>query len=162
MRTDAARFFPDQLGDPLAQDRFGSRRGSGGAGRKPGILVVDDDDLLRDLLKTALRNGGFAVWSAGSGTEALRLYRRHRGAIELVLLDVRMPQLDGPETLARLRQVNPEVRCCFITGDSGAYSEAALLQRGALAVLRKPFRLSELIAMVERLTAKGAAIPQGS
>jgi DNA-binding response OmpR family regulator len=123
---------------------------------------VDDEDLLRDLLKTALHNHGFAVWSAGSGAEALRLHMRHRAAIDLVLLDVRMPELDGPETLAHLRRVNPEVRCCFITGDSGAYSETALLERGALAVLRKPFRLSELIAVVERLTAKGAAISQDS
>src|SRR5262249_17036641 len=146
----------------LAEDRFGSRRGSGGAARKPGILVVGGDDLLRDLLKTALRNHGFAGWSTGSGTGGTPLDRRHRGANDPVLLDVPMPPLDGPGTLAQLGQVNPEVRCCFITGDSGAYSEAALLQRGALAVLRKPFRLSELIAMVERLTTKGAAIPQGS
>jgi CheY-like chemotaxis protein len=161
MRMDAARFTVDPLGDARAHPFTGSYPGER-VSSKAGILIVDDEDLLRDLLKAALHNAGFAVWSARAGAEALRLYQRHRKTIDLVLLDVRMPQLDGPETLARLRQINPTVRCCFVTGDSGAYSEEELLQRGALCVVRKPFRLGELIAMLERLTAKGAAITRGT
>ena len=61
-------------------------------------------------------------------------------------LDVRMPDQDGPAILHALRQINPAVRCCFMTGDSGDYSQAELLATGALDVLPKPFHSLEEIA----------------
>src|SRR6266511_1810436 len=78
--------------------------------RHPGVLVVDDDALLRTLLYEVLRQEGFAVWTAANGFEALTLYDLQRGAIDLVLLDVNMPGRDGPETLAALRRRGPVYR----------------------------------------------------
>jgi CheY-like chemotaxis protein len=94
--------------------------------RPCGILVVDDDAAVRDLIDVALRQDGFAVWPAADGREALQQYWRHRAAIDVVLLDVRMPGLNGPQTLAALREMNPHLRCCFMTGDAGQYTEEAL------------------------------------
>src|SRR4051794_18430442 len=103
------------------------------------ILVVDDDPAVRNLLDTALPHYGFAVTLAAGGTEAIHLYRRQHEGIGLVLLDVQMPGgPDGPQTLAALRGLNPQVRCCFMTGHSGLYSEDELLALGAVHVFPKP------------------------
>jgi CheY-like chemotaxis protein len=119
--------------------------------RPPGILVVDDDAATRDLVGVALRQDGFDVWPAADGLEALQHYWRHRAAIDVVLLDVRMPGLDGPQTLAALREMNPHLRCCFMTADAGQYTEEALLACGAAALLHKPFRLPEAARLLRQM-----------
>jgi CheY-like chemotaxis protein len=106
--------------------------------RKRGILVVDDEGIVRSMLGVGLRQQGFAVWLAAGGQEALGLYRDHSQAIDVVLLDVRMPGLDGPQTLVALRQMKPQIRCCFMSGDLGSYGEERLGSLGA-AFIRKPF-----------------------
>jgi CheY-like chemotaxis protein len=114
------------------------------AGAPLGVLVVDDDPSIRALFTLCLPPQGFAVWGAASGEEALDVYREHGSTIDVVLLDVRMPDLDGPHTLARLRQFDPEVRCCFMSGDIGDYTEDDLFALGALDVVAKPFSLTGL------------------
>ena len=119
-----------------------------------GILVVDDEACVRDMLTIALRQQGFAVWPAGNGREALDLYRRHYAAIDVVLMDVRMPGLDGPETLAALQQFDPLVRCCFMSGDLGRYSELQLANLGAAAVILKPLPLASIGRMIWEIAQK--------
>src|SRR5215471_8415594 len=74
---------------------------------KPGVLVAEDDDLVRSVLELGLRQRGFAVWLAANGREAIELYHRHHGNIDLVLLDVRMAGLDGPQTWTILKKLDP-------------------------------------------------------
>src|SRR4051794_9919088 len=85
--------------------------------RRTAVLVVDDEVSVRDVLRRFLEHAGFTVWAVAGGQEALELYDRHRNEIGLVLLDVRMTGLDGPRTLAALRRIDPQVRCCFMSGD---------------------------------------------
>jgi CheY-like chemotaxis protein len=98
-----------------------------------------------------MRSHGFAVWLASGGAEAVESYRRHRDLIDVVLLDVQMPDLDGPATLAALWETDPGVRCCFMTGDSGRYTEQSLAGLGAVAVFRKPLRLRDVAQQLARL-----------
>jgi CheY-like chemotaxis protein len=121
---------------------------------KPGILVVDDEPLLRKLLQVALEQQGFQIWLAADGYEALQLYQKHRLHVALVLLDVRMPGLDGPQTLAALQILDPALACCFMTGFAGDYSYTNLLERGALRVFAKPFRPAELGVFLWHMVAK--------
>jgi anti-anti-sigma factor len=128
--------------------------------REPaGILVVDDAAAVRGLLARWLRGCGFAVWAAATGAEALEVYRGHRAAIDLVLLDVRLPGMDGPEVLAALRQINPRVACCFMTGDPGLYTEEGLRGLGAERVFPKPLVLGPLAEALRRLI--GGPTPDG-
>jgi CheY-like chemotaxis protein len=122
------------------------------APRTLGVLVVDDEATVRTLLALCLCSAGFPVWQAAGGREALDLYAARRKDIDLVLLDVRMPGLDGPRTFMALRQLDPEVRCCFMSGDPGAYSVEELLTSGAVGYLSKPFRLAEVEALLRRAT----------
>jgi CheY-like chemotaxis protein len=72
--------------------------------QKPGILVVDDESAIRKVLGIVLSRHGFSVWTAAGGGEAVALFRQHQGSIGLVLLDVRMPGMDGPQTSRRSGQ----------------------------------------------------------
>jgi two-component system response regulator AtoC len=116
----------------------------------PALLVVDDDDLVREALGSALRRSGFVVRLAAGGEEAVELYRRH-GDIGAVLLDVRMPGMDGPEALAALRQINPAVRCCFMSSYIEGYSREELLALGANDFFLKPISLAELVVIIRHL-----------
>jgi DNA-binding response OmpR family regulator len=119
-----------------------------------GVLVVDDDASILRLLDVALCERGFTVWKASNGKEGLSLYHLHRGDIALILLDVRMPVLDGPQSVAGLREVDPDVRFCFMSGHSGEYSHDHLLALGAACVFEKPFSLAEVLRTVEQLTRR--------
>jgi CheY-like chemotaxis protein len=132
----------------------GKAEGPPAEGRRAGVLVVDDEHLVRVMLQLGLERYGFEVWTAGNGREAIELYREHREEIAVVLLDVRMPGLDGPATLAALRELNPEVQACFMTGDPGAYDPEGLRRRGAAYVIAKPFQLGPLVRAL-RLLATG-------
>jgi two-component system OmpR family response regulator len=109
------------------------------------------------MLGLALRHYGFAVWQAGTGEEAVRLYLQHRDAIDVALLDVQMAEgMDGPQTLVALHGLAPSLPVVFMSGNTGAYSAEELLARGACHVLGKPFRsLDELVRALWQL-APGA------
>lgn len=110
----------------------------------PGVLVVDDEPLLLNLLELVLRRQGFHVFACNSGKTAVDTYRRHSHEIHVVLLDVCMPGLDGVATLAELRHLNPGVRACFMSGYTQRYSVEELLALGAVRFFDKPFEIQSL------------------
>jgi CheY-like chemotaxis protein len=118
---------------------------------RPAVLVVDDDHLVRIMVQLGLERKDFDVCLASNGREAIHLYEQQRAHIDVVLLDVRMPGLDGPQTLDALRVLNPKVLVCFMSGDTGAYQQDELQQRGAAHFIAKPFRLDELAKLLRRL-----------
>ncbi len=117
-----------------------------------GVLVVDDDDAVRSMLNVALGQRGYRIWQACDGNEAVSLYVTHRSEIALILLDVRMPALDGPQALAAIRKIDPAVPACFMSGHSGNYSHEELLELGAARVFEKPFHLADVLQAIEELT----------
>jgi CheY-like chemotaxis protein len=123
--------------------------------RRPGILVADDMALILTLLKFELESRGLAVWLAVDGDDAVDLYRRHRDDIDLVLLDVHMPGLDGPHTLEALQRLDPAVVACFMSGNLGTHTEEELLDRGAARVFSKPFCTAEVADSLQELLSRG-------
>jgi CheY-like chemotaxis protein len=116
---------------------------------KIAVLVVDDDPALRQMLQQTLVNMGAVVWSAGSGAEAVTLYREHAAEIDLVLCDVQMPGIDGPQTLQALQQINSGVVCYFMSGDPGTISVSELEQLAA-GYLYKPFVLRQFPGILQK------------
>jgi DNA-binding response OmpR family regulator len=110
-----------------------------------GVLVIDDDPLVLDLLSIALGDRGFRVWTAQGGRAGVEVFRSEHPHVAVVLLDVRMPGLDGPQTLAELRRIRPDVCCCFISGCTHPYTAEELLALGAAHLIRKPFAVEELL-----------------
>lgn len=107
--------------------------------RQTGVLVIEDERLMLKAMEQGLRQRGFVVWAAPDGGEGVDLYRRFGSQIDVVLSDVQMPVLDGPKTLDALREINPSVRFCFMTGDTRSATLTNLLRRGAMRVFTKPF-----------------------
>ena len=103
--------------------------------KRPVVLVVEGEAEVRARLARELTLGGFTVWLAGGGREALTTYRRHGDAIDLVLVGATTPGLDGPQTLAALRQLNPHAQAVFL-GD-GEHTREELLGLGAAHVLER-------------------------
>jgi two-component system cell cycle sensor histidine kinase/response regulator CckA len=115
------------------------------------VLVVDDEEYMGKMLSTALENFGFEVCKAASGAEALRV-QAQRPDVDVVVLDVLMAGLDGPATLRALRLRQPDLPCCFITGQTNRYSEDDLLRAAPARVLNKPFPLASLVgALLEMM-----------
>jgi len=113
-----------------------------------GILFASGDPAGGKVICDGLLQEGFAVWAAPDGREALAQYGRHRDSIHVVLLDVRLPILDGPRTLAGLQKMNAKVRCYFMSSDIGSHSVRSLTSLGADGVLVKPFNLSYVTRML--------------
>jgi CheY-like chemotaxis protein len=119
------------------------------------ILVVEEEAALRNLLARIFEQLGLTVWLAGSGREALATFQLAGDTIAVALLDVVMSGMDGPQTLAALRGLQPDLPCCFMTGGGGKYTEAELLGMGAARVFAKPFSLNEVARVIKRLVAAG-------
>jgi len=119
---------------------------------RPGLLVVEDEDFIREMLACLLEQQGFAVWQAANGLEAVELYRRQHRNIGVALLDMNLPDLDGTQVLAALRQINPSVRCCLMTGASHP-AEEGWQDQGAERLFLKPFPLGEVATALRELTA---------
>ena len=119
--------------------------------QRRGVLVVDDDAAIREMLCKRLCDLGFRVWVAANGKEVLDHFSDHVDEIAVILLDVQIPGLDGPQTLDAIRQMSTDTPICFMSGDSGKYRRADLLSLGARHLFDKPFRLDELCHVVHEL-----------
>lgn len=113
------------------------------------ILIVDDNDAVRELLQDALVQEGYTVASAATGAEALALARASTPA--LLLLDLRMPDLNGDSVVARLAECGcAHVPIIVLSGDRSGAAEAKRLN--AAGFLRKPFDMGHLLRLIEALT----------
>jgi two-component system OmpR family response regulator len=112
--------------------------------RRPEILVIDDRLDLLHMLETALLYYGFLPHLAQDAPKALEVFQLHRASIDLVLLDVQMAPMDGPQTLAALRLIDPRVTVAFMSGHTGKYTAEQLLTLGAVRVFEKPFKLAKV------------------
>jgi len=113
------------------------------------ILIVDDEQTIRDVGRRMLERLGFKVLTADNGLQAVDLFRIHQNDITCTLLDLMMPHMDGEETFRRMRQINPDVSVILCSG----YNELDAVQRfagkGLGGFLQKPYTLEALQGMLE-------------
>ncbi|MBI4395503.1 MAG: response regulator [Elusimicrobia bacterium] len=110
--------------------------------RKGRILVVDDEQVVRDVLERFLKGKGFEVLTASDGEEALSRVKQDRP--HLVLLDMRMPKMDGLEVLKALKGIDHEVAVMMITANNDLTTARRCMEMGAFDYIVKPFQLSYL------------------
>jgi len=109
-----------------------------------GVMLVDDEAIIRLSGHCLLEELGYQVYLAEDGEQALELYRRERESIGLVILDMVMPKLSGRETFLRLQKIDPEVRVLFSSGFHRDGTVHELLGIGAKGFIHKPYRLQNL------------------
>ncbi len=118
----------------------------GGAGEV--ILAIEDEEPLRDFLKTILEESGYKVLLASDGSEGLRIYMEHLSRIDLVLLDMGLPKMSGSEVLAKLMILNPRVRVISASGYVQPEVKAQAYEVGAIDFMPKPYLAEELLAKI--------------
>ncbi|AFM25918.1 PAS domain S-box protein [Desulfomonile tiedjei] len=114
------------------------------------VLLVDDEESVRELGTRILARSGYTVLTATNGVEALDLYTREKDDITLVILDLIMPILGGKDCLKRILQINPQARMLIASGYSGDISIKECLDLGARGFVSKPFRYKELLRQVRK------------
>jgi CheY-like chemotaxis protein len=112
------------------------------------VLVVDDDSPVREIMKDMLLAGGNTVLEASYGKAALELYRKRRTEIDLVILDMMMPDMDGAEVFTALMRIDPRVRVIISTGFPSETKIPSMLAAGAKGLLRKPYEKASLDRMM--------------
>jgi CheY-like chemotaxis protein len=126
------------------------------------ILVVEDEEAVRSLVRTSLTRCGYVVHEARDGAEAMAAQAAVQGPIHLVICDMVMPLMNGPEVVTRLRYARPESKVLFMSG----YAEKSILRRGlsqSAAFLHKPFGMDVLARKVrEVLDGTAAAGEEGT
>jgi CheY-like chemotaxis protein len=114
------------------------------------VLVIEDNPDLRDYLRLALEAEAFKVLTAANGREAIGYLNGHQ--VDAIVTDLFMPEMDGIEVIAAVRQRFPNVRVVAISGKPGVDYLSVARELGVAATLRKPFEIADLIAAL-----KGAA-----
>ena len=107
------------------------------------ILVVDDEQFVRHLIRTEFSLEGFDVVVAASGEEAMNLVAAQ--SFDLILLDIKLPEMDGIETLGRIKEASPDTEVIMITGSGDIKSAVDCMKLGAADYMTKPFKLDELL-----------------
>jgi CheY-like chemotaxis protein len=124
--------------------------------RSASILIIEDDELLRPVVARVLRRNGYEVIEAASGTQAEERALAHGLAFDLLLVDVGLPDLSGPEVVERFKQRWPAVKVLFVSG----FGRTALAERGLVPgpqLLEKPFSPTALLERVEAMLAPGTS-----
>ena len=134
---------------PVAMDLHGSET----------ILVVEDEDMLRESICRSLKIYGYTVLAARHGGEALLLGERHPGPIHLLLTDVVMPQMNGRDLADRLTPLRPDIKVLYMSG----YTENAIVRHGVLETgiffIPKPFRIKTLMGKIREILGESLRQP---
>ena len=111
------------------------------------ILVVDDEELIRWSLREGLRNEGYEIFEAGTGAEAIEQFKR---GVDLVLLDYRLPDIDGLSVFRELKKLDPDVLVVLLTSLVSVETAVEAMKLGAFHFANKPFNVDEIAALVAR------------
>jgi DNA-binding NtrC family response regulator len=116
---------------------------------KSSILVVDDEEALRTVLSSELENEGYTIASAGDGDDAINILRDR--TFDLVLLDIKMPRVDGFEVLRFIKERFPATKVIMLTGFADLKNAIESKKLGAEDFVSKPYDLVDLLTTIERV-----------
>jgi CheY-like chemotaxis protein len=137
---------PDEIQEPLGTLAKGSET----------VLVVEDESAVRSFTRMVLQRNGYQVLEAPNGEEALSVSREHSGEIQLLVTDMVMPGMGGPQVAEALERQRPAMKVLFLSG----YTENAIAQRGTLGAelpfLQKPFTIEVLLRKVRQVLEQSA------
>lgn len=122
------------------------------------ILVVDDEVLIREIVKEALELSGYDVITANDGSDAIALYREKKDAVTTVIVDMNMPIMDGPATITSLRDMNPDVKVIATSGLPSSMAAGGDKEISAQAFLQKPYSADLLLETVARVLSPSVIV----
>jgi len=128
-------------------------KATAGCGR---VLIVDDDAVVRCVLERVLRMNGYDVVSVSSGEEAVAMYRALSTAVDVVLLDMTMPGMDGYDTFRALQTIRADARVVLVSGAADPGRVERALGEGAFGFFGKPFTAAQVLSIVEAAVGRKA------
>ena len=114
------------------------------------ILVVDDEEILREILYESLKEEGYEVLSAADGYEAIKIFEQHQDAIALVITDLGMPNMGGEELFKRLKTIQPDVKVVVSSGFLNSTTKSDLLKIGIKDILAKPYKFDSIFSTIRK------------
>ena len=122
---------------------------------KETVLLIDDDDMITDVSAMILKKSGYDFVSAKSGKEAIEVYKENHSRIDMVILDMILPDMGGGDTYDRLKEINPRVKVLLASGYDIDYQGSDIMERGCDGFIQKPFNMNELLEKIRGiLTSK--------
>ncbi len=116
------------------------------------ILVIDDDENITKVVSAILKDQGYSVDIAGTGTEAIK--KTQTNHYDLMLVDIRLPDMEGTEVIIRVRDTTPKIRKIIVTGYPTLQNAVTAVNRGADAYIMKPFDVEKMLATVKEQLEK--------
>lgn len=113
----------------------------------PKVLLVDDEEGLRDAICKRLQKKGMEVGVAGSGEDALDILSQEQ--FDVIVLDIKMPGIDGIETLERIKEINPDYEVIILSGHASLDSARRIVELGGSDYLLKPYDFDDLLIKIE-------------
>jgi DNA-binding NtrC family response regulator len=135
---------------PLLEPNSGTGLGE----HQPTVLLVEDDENTLFAMEKLLTRAGYLVLTAGGGHDAIRMLEHPLSPIDVVVLDVRLPDVEGAALGARMRELKPSLPIVVCTGEAGLDEVAALVQLGGVRYFHKPVRADELLTAVEKASPR--------
>jgi len=118
------------------------------------VLLVDDEDMILDACEQLLKEMGYKVLMAKGGKDALKIYKKNRDEIDMVILDMIMPDMGGGETYDRLKEIDPKVKVLLASGYSIDGQASEILDRGCNGFIHKPFQMENLSREIREVLDK--------
>ncbi|HEY3174116.1 MAG TPA: PAS domain S-box protein, partial [Thermoanaerobaculia bacterium] len=120
-------------------------------GHSETILVVEDEELLLDSMKSLIESAGYQVLTAKDGVEAVEIYERHSDEVAVVFADLVLPRLGGWEAFLEMKKINPQVRAILTSGTLEQSLRAEMRREGVSASIRKPYTAVEMLGVIRRV-----------
>ena len=108
------------------------------------VLFVDDEDMIIEIAEELFEQLGYKVLIARSGREAIETYEKNKDHIDIVLLDMIMPDMSGSDTYDRMKKIDPDIKVLLFSGYSINGRATEILDRGCNGFIQKPFKMKEL------------------
>jgi PAS domain S-box-containing protein len=117
------------------------------------LLVVDDETTYHEILTEIFQGLGYTVHCCADGAEAVAFYREHTSTTDIVILDINMPKMNGPQCLLHLKEINPRVKVIVTSGYGDSSELEAMRKEGVSAFVHKPYRAAELAKKIAEVAA---------
>jgi two-component system cell cycle sensor histidine kinase/response regulator CckA len=124
-------------------------------GRDELIFVVDDEEDIRCFISEVLRSHGYRILLAGNGDQAVEMYKKNSRDIDLVILDMVMPEMGGEEAFLAMKKINPGIKALLSTGYSQAGRVSEILSKGVKGFIQKPYEFNQLLAKLRQILDPG-------
>jgi DNA-binding response OmpR family regulator len=121
--------------------------------RKETVLVIDDDDLVADICRQILQRSGYDVVVARSGKEAIDVFKGNQTGIDMVILDMILPDMSGRDIYDRLKIVNPDLNVLFVSGYAMDAQMEDIMEGGGDGFIQKPFNMDTLLEKTREILA---------